>query len=98
MFCDLVDSTALSSALDPERLRDLLLAYQAACANVVERYDGHVAKYLGDGLLIYFGLPRAHEDDAQRAVSAGLGIVEAVVQLSRERLRNMGIELRVRLG
>src|SRR5215217_3133263 len=81
MFCDLVDSTALSSALDPERLRDLLLAYQAACANVVERYDGHFAKYLGDGLLIYFGLPRAHEDDAQRAVSAGLGIVEAVAHL-----------------
>ena len=98
MFCDLVDSTALSSALDPERLRDLLLAYQAACANVVERYDGHVAKYLGDGLLIYFGLPRAHEDDAQRAVSAGLGIVEAVAHLSRELLEKTGLELGVRVG
>jgi class 3 adenylate cyclase len=98
MFCDLVDSTALSGALDPEKLREVLLAYQRACVGVVERYEGHIAKYIGDGLLIYFGLPRAHEDDAQRAVSAGLGIVDAVVQLSRDRLANMGIELRVRLG
>ena len=82
MFCDLVDSTALSGTLDPERLRDLLLAYQAACAVVIDRYDGHLAKYLGDGLLVYFGLPRAHEDDAQRAVSAGLDIVEAVALLN----------------
>jgi predicted ATPase/class 3 adenylate cyclase len=98
MFCDLVDSTTLSGALDPERLREVLLAYQAACAAVVERYDGHVAKYIGDGLLIYFGLPRAHEDDAQRAVSAGLGIVDAVGQLNRERLGTIGVELHVRLG
>jgi class 3 adenylate cyclase/predicted ATPase len=98
MFCDLVDSTALSSTLDPEQLRDLLLAYQAACAVVIDRYDGHLAKYLGDGLLVYFGLPRAHEDDAQRAVSAGLDIVEAVALLNRDLSRKFGIELSVRLG
>jgi class 3 adenylate cyclase len=87
MFCDLVDSTALSTTLDPEELRDVLRAYQAACASVVDRYDGHLAKYIGDGLLIYFGLPRAHEDDAQRAASAGLGIVEAVAQPQTAPLR-----------
>jgi class 3 adenylate cyclase/predicted ATPase len=98
MFCDLVDSTALSSTLDPEQLRDLLLAYQEACAAVIDRYDGHLAKYLGDGLLVYFGLPRAHEDDAQRAVSAGLDIVEAVALLNRDLSRKIDIELSVRLG
>ncbi|MGK9231288.1 hypothetical protein KXS07_06625 [Inquilinus limosus] len=98
MFCDLVGSTALSGSLDPEQLREVLRAYQAACASVIERYDGHVAKYIGDGLLAYFGIPRAHEDDAQRAVSAGLGIVEAVRQLSERLEREMGIELGVRLG
>ncbi|MGK9169684.1 AAA family ATPase [Inquilinus limosus] len=98
MFCDLVGSTALSGSLDPEELREILRAYQAACASVIERYDGHVAKYIGDGLLAYFGIPRAHEDDAQRAVSAGLGIVEAVRHLSERLEREMGIELGVRLG
>ncbi|MET4493538.1 adenylate/guanylate cyclase domain-containing protein [Bradyrhizobium sp. LA7.1] len=98
MFCDLVDSTALSSTLDPEQLRDLLLAYQAACGGVIDRYDGHLAKYLGDGLLVYFGLPRAHEDDAQRAVSAGLDIVEAIALLNRDLSKKFGIELSVRLG
>lgn len=98
MFCDLVDSTALSSALDPEQLRDLLLAYQTACAGVIDRYDGHLAKYLGDGLLVYFGLPRAHEDDAQRAVSAGLDIVDGIALLNRDLSRKYGIELSVRLG
>ncbi|EIG63560.1 AAA family ATPase [Bradyrhizobium sp. WSM1253] len=98
MFCDLVDSTALSSTVDPEQLRELLLAYQAACVAVIDRYDGHLAKYLGDGLLVYFGLPRAHEDDAQRAVSAGLDIVEAVVLLNRDLSKKFGIELSVRLA
>ncbi|TFV67428.1 adenylate cyclase [Bradyrhizobium frederickii] len=98
MFCDLVDSTALSSTLDPEQMRDLLLAYQATCALVIDRYDGHLAKYLGDGLLVYFGLPRAHEDDAQRAVSAGLDIVEAIALLNRDLFRKVGVELAVRLG
>src|SRR5262245_12348865 len=81
MFCDLVGSTALSGRLDPEELRDVVRSYQAACAQVVHRFDGHIAQYLGDGLLIYFGYPAAHEDDAQRAVGAGLGIVEAMKPL-----------------
>ncbi len=82
MFCDLVGSTALSARLDPEDLRDIIRAYQAACAEVIGRFDGHIAQYLGDGLLVYFGYPQAHEDDAQRAVRAGLGIVKAVGRLS----------------
>ena len=78
MFCDLVGSTALSTHLDPEELRDLIQTYRKACGDVVARYDGHVAQYLGDGLLIYFGWPRAHEDQAERAVRSGLEIVRAV--------------------
>ncbi len=71
MFCDLVDSTALSGQLDPEDLREVIRAYQAACTEVIQRYDGHVAQLLGDGLLVYFGYPQAHEDDAIRAAHAG---------------------------
>src|SRR5215510_4413947 len=67
MFCDLVDSTRLSSHLDPEDWRDVVRAYQQVCTEVIQRYDGHIAQLLGDGLLIYFGYPQAHEDDAQRA-------------------------------
>src|SRR5713226_7696976 len=78
MFCDLVGSTALSTKLDPEELREVVRAYQQVCAEVISRFDGHLAKYLGDGLLVYFGYPLAHEDDAQRAVRVGLGIVEAM--------------------
>src|SRR5437870_13885223 len=78
LFCDLVGSVALSRQLDPEDYRAAVRAYQAACAVVIERFDGHIAQYLGDGLLVYFGYPLAHEDDAQRAVRAGLGIVEAI--------------------
>ena len=74
MFCDLVDSTALAGQLDPEDLREVVRAYQQTCAAVIQRFDGHIAQYLGDGLLVYFGYPQAHEDDAQRAVRAGLGI------------------------
>ena len=74
LFCDLVDSTALAARLDPEELREVVRAYQAACAEVIERFEGHIAQYLGDGLLVYFGYPLAHEDDAQRAVRAGLGM------------------------
>src|SRR5262249_38017419 len=73
LFCDLVDSTMLSSQLDPEELREVVRAYQDTCAKVIARFDGHIAQYLGDGLLVYFGYPLAHEDDAQRAVRAGLG-------------------------
>src|SRR5262245_8622580 len=68
MFCDLVGSTALSTQLDPEELREIVHAYQASCAEVIQRYEGHIAQHLGDGLLVYFGYPTAHEDDAQRAV------------------------------
>src|SRR5947207_9198487 len=75
LFCDLVDSTRLSSQLDPEDWREMIRAYQAASAAVIERFEGHIAQYLGDGLLVYFGYPQAHEDDVQRAVRAGLGIV-----------------------
>jgi hypothetical protein len=78
MFCDLVDSTRLSGALDPEDLRAVVLAYQEASGNVVAAYDGHVAQYLGDGILVYFGYPAAHEDSPQRAVRCALGIIEAV--------------------
>lgn len=78
MFCDLADSTALSEQMDPEDLRVLLRDFQTACGDVVTRYDGHVAQYLGDGLMIYFGWPRAHDDDAERAVRTGLDIVAAV--------------------
>ncbi len=78
MFCDLADSTALSSRLDPEDMRDVIRAYQTACADVIARHDGFVAKFMGDGLLAYFGYPRAHEDEAERAVRAGLEIVASV--------------------
>jgi class 3 adenylate cyclase/predicted ATPase len=91
MFCDLVGSTALSSRLDPEDMRELLRAYQDACTAVVMRYEGFVAKYMGDGVLIYFGYPQAHEDDAERAINAGLGIVDAVKELQRDLFVRIGI-------
>ncbi|MBI3246176.1 MAG: AAA family ATPase [Deltaproteobacteria bacterium] len=81
MFCDLVGSTALSTQLDPEELRDVVRTYQETCAEVIERYDGYIAQYLGDGILVYFGYPSAHEDDAARAVRAGLEILTAIAQL-----------------
>src|SRR5215472_16557881 len=77
MFCDLVGSTALSARLDPEDLREVMGAYHAAIAEVIGRFDGFVAKYMGDGVLAYFGYPQAHEDDAERAVRAGLAVVGA---------------------
>ena len=82
LFCDLVDSTVLARQLDPEEWREVVRAYQEACAKVIARFEGHIAQYLGDGLLVYFGYPRAHEDDAQRAVRTGLGMVEALGQLN----------------
>src|SRR5437867_11281696 len=77
MFCDLVGSTALAGDLDPEELRAVIRAYQSVCGEVVSRFQGHIAQYLGDGLLIYFGYPVAHEDDAQRAVHTALGMIES---------------------
>src|SRR5262245_4149055 len=73
LFCDLMDSTVLAGQLDPEEWREVVRAYQETCAKVIARYEGYIAQYLGDGLLVYFGYPLAHEDDAQRAVRAGLG-------------------------
>jgi class 3 adenylate cyclase/predicted ATPase len=81
MFCDLVGSTALSSRLDPEDLREVIAAYHRAVGEVVAGFDGFVANYMGDGVLVYFGYPRAHEDDAERAVRAGLGLIDAVSRL-----------------
>jgi TOMM system kinase/cyclase fusion protein len=98
LFCDLVDSTTLARHLDPEDYRGVVRAYQTACADAIQRFDGTIAQYLGDGLLVYFGYPRAHEDDAQRAVRAGLGMVEAVGQLNTRLEREQGVHLAVRLG
>jgi predicted ATPase/class 3 adenylate cyclase len=98
LFCDLVDSTTLSSQLDPEELRQVVQAYQATCAKVIARFEGHIAQYLGDGLLVYFGYPLAHEDDAQRAVRAGLGILEAMRQLHTSLGPEREVYLAVRLG
>jgi predicted ATPase/class 3 adenylate cyclase len=98
MFCDLVDSTRLSSQLDPEDWRDVVREYQRVCTDVIQRYDGHVAQLLGDGLLVYFGWPHAHEDEAHRAVHTGLGIIEAVEALNTSLKPAKGITLAVRLG
>ena len=92
MFCDLVGSTAISAALDPEDLREVIGAYHRVVADVVRNFDGFVAKYMGDGVLIYFGYPRAHEDDAERAVRAGLGLVDAVGRLD---VKSVRLEARV---
>jgi class 3 adenylate cyclase len=78
MFSDLVGSTALSARMDPEDLREVISAYQKCVAETVQRFGGFVAKYMGDGVLIYFGYPQAHEDDAERAVRAGLELIQAV--------------------
>jgi class 3 adenylate cyclase/tetratricopeptide (TPR) repeat protein len=98
LFCDLVDSTALSSQLDPEDYREVVRAYQEASAAVIQRFDGYIAQYLGDGLLVYFGYPQAHEDDAQRAVHTSLGIVEAIGALNARPESRHGVRLAVRLG
>ena len=92
MFCDLVGSTALSEKLDPEELRSLLHAYRTLCGDVIARYDGFVARYVGDGILTYFGWPTAHEEDAERAVRAALEIVHTVKRASSTE------DLSVRIG
>jgi class 3 adenylate cyclase len=93
MFCDLVGSTPLSSQLDPEDLREVIAAYHRAVAAVVTRLDGFVSRYMGDGVLVYFGYPQAHEDDAERAVWAGLGAIDAV-----RRLDVKSVKLQARVG
>jgi class 3 adenylate cyclase len=81
MFVDLVGSTRLSARLDPENMREMLRAYQDASAGVIARFEGFVAKFMGDGVLAYFGYPRAHEDEAERAVRAGLAVAATVSEL-----------------
>lgn len=98
MFCDLADSTALSVRLDPEDLADLLRRYHEACTRVIGRFDGHVARIVGDGLLVYFGYPTAHEDDAQRAARAGLALAEAIRHLDTRTRQEQGVRLAVRVG
>src|ERR1700678_258716 len=97
-FCDLVASTSLSEALDPEDLADVLGQYQSSCLEVIDPLGGYVAQYLGDGVLAYFGFPLANDDDAIRAVRAGLGILEAIDRLNERLGRKYGVRLAVRIG
>jgi class 3 adenylate cyclase len=92
MFSDLVGSTAMSAGMDPEDLREVISAYQTCVAETVRRFGGFVAKYMGDGVLVYFGYPQAHEDDAERAVRAGLELIAAVTGLKT------GAALQTRVG
>jgi class 3 adenylate cyclase/tetratricopeptide (TPR) repeat protein len=94
MFCDLVDSTALSTRVDPEELKQIIGKYHRRCAEVIAKSDGFVARFLGDGILAYFGYPKAHEDDAERAVRAGLALTAAVAKLDD----GAGVPLHVRIG
>src|SRR6266581_6187977 len=102
MFCDVVGSTALSTQLDPEELREVIQAYRETCATVIRRFEGHLAKYLGYGLLVYFGYPLAHEDDAQRAVRVGLSILAELPHLNVRLQSTVGAHsrapLQIRIG
>ncbi|MCW5860795.1 MAG: hypothetical protein KIS63_21050, partial [Caldilineales bacterium] len=91
LFADMVGSTALSQGMDPEAFRDVIRGFQDATAGAVARFDGYVAKFMGDGVLAYFGWPRAHEDDAERAVRAGLALVEAARSLKSPQRVRVGI-------
>jgi class 3 adenylate cyclase/tetratricopeptide (TPR) repeat protein len=98
MFVDLVGSTELSVSFDPEDLSDILRRFQSTVANEIRRYDGHIAKYMGDGVLIYFGYPTAHEDDAERAVRAGLGVTAAVNALDVPLRDNLAARVGIATG
>ncbi|MEQ9319163.1 MAG: adenylate/guanylate cyclase domain-containing protein, partial [Polyangiaceae bacterium] len=98
MFCDMVGSTSLSGRMDPEDFGALLRAYQERCAAAIAPFEGHIAQYLGDGILVYFGYPRAHEDDAVRGVMAGLAILDAITHLNREHAARDAPEVGVRIG
>src|SRR5271165_4942790 len=98
MFCDLVGSTALSKRLDPEDMREVIRAYQDACSGAIARYDGFVAKFMGDGVLAYFGFPRAHEDDATRAVHAALEIAEVVAALQTRARQKLSVRVGIATG
>ena len=97
MFCDLVGSTALSEKLDPEDMRDILMAYRSACNEIVDRYEGWIAQFRGDEILIYFGYPEAHEDDPARALRAALEIIPAV-QSIEARWQGGAVNLDARIG
>ena len=98
MFCDLVGSTALSGRLDPEDLREIIGRYHVRVAETVARFGGFVAKYMGDGVLVYFGFPRAHEDDAERAVRAGLDIIAAVGRIDAPAARKLEVRIGIATG
>ena len=98
MFCDLVGSTHLSEHLDPEDFRQLLHVYQDTCVYAVNQFEGHLAQYLGDGVLIYFGYPGAHADDTQRAIRCGLEIINELQHLNELQTQFPGIKLSVRIG
>ena len=98
MFCDLADSTALSQKFDPEDLREINRTYQDKCKAAIERFDGYVARYMGDGVLAYFGYPQAHEDDVERAIHAGLGIVDSIIDLNGKFADAMGVRVGIATG
>jgi class 3 adenylate cyclase/predicted ATPase len=98
MICDLVGSTALSARLDPEDMRAVMDAYHAACARIVQAYDGFLAEFRGDGILAYFGYPRAHEDDAERTVRAGLDIIAAVARLETRAAEPLAVRIGIATG
>ena len=98
LFCDLVGSTALSERLDPEDFRRVVLQFQQVCSEAVSRYEGHIGQYLGDGVLVFFGYPLAHEDDVQRAVRTGLVILSELKQLSHSLQQEDGADLSARIG
>ena len=98
MFADVAGSTKLSGQLDPEDYRDVLRAYQFTCAEVIDRFDGYIAQHLGDALLVYFGFPIAHENDAHRGILTGLGILEAMQSLNTRLEHEKGVRLAIRIG
>jgi class 3 adenylate cyclase len=98
LFCDLVGSAALSRTLDPEDMRELLRAYQITVAGEIRRFDGHIAQFLGDGVVAYFGFPRAHEDDAERGVRAGLAIVETIPRLRTPNDQPVAVRIAIATG
>ncbi|MEJ2180015.1 MAG: adenylate/guanylate cyclase domain-containing protein, partial [Gammaproteobacteria bacterium] len=98
MFCDVVGSAALSEHVDPEDLRDIMGEYRDTCQKVVNKFQGHIAQYLGDGVLTYFGYPQANEDDAIRAVQTGLSLIHSIKQLNERLIQDKGISLSIRVG
>lgn len=98
VFCDVVDSSALSEHIDPEDLRDIMRDYREVCDEVVQRFNGHIAQYMGDGVLIYFGFPHAHEDDAHRAAQTGLELINCITTLNQRLLQEKQLAIEIRVG